>query len=158
MIRDELPALLTDLDHYARKLTRNTGHEDLMQDTIVRALEAEAQFQPRGNPTNDLKRWLYTIMRNLFFNERRRQRMVPTDPGADVFVTLRATSSRGAADELLSVAKAMSGLVPGHQAILLSAARNEATYGDMSAELGINVKAVKSRLHRARVMLGRAMV
>ncbi|MBV9037597.1 MAG: RNA polymerase sigma factor [Acidobacteriaceae bacterium] len=65
------PALLEHLDSlysYALALTRSrTEAEDLVQETCLRALRAEAQLRPASH----LKSWLFTILRNLFFNHLR---------------------------------------------------------------------------------------
>jgi RNA polymerase sigma-70 factor, ECF subfamily len=59
----DLVALLPNLRRYARYLTRAPdAAEDLVQDTVVRALEYRAHFQPGGY----MNAWLKTIMYNLF--------------------------------------------------------------------------------------------
>ena len=65
------PALLEHLDAlygYALVLTRShIEAEDLVQETCLRALRAEASLQPNSQ----LKTWLLTILRNLFLNQLR---------------------------------------------------------------------------------------
>ena len=55
---------------FARKLARSNSAlaDDLVQDTILRALLHCDQFRPGTN----LGAWLHTILRNSFFNELRR--------------------------------------------------------------------------------------
>lgn len=60
---------LQALYSYAMALTHNaTDAEDLVQETYLRAIRS-AQ---RAVPTGDLKSWLFTILRNLWLNRRRR--------------------------------------------------------------------------------------
>ena len=63
---------------FARSLC-DTAHaaEDLAQDGLVRALACRSQFTPGTN----LRAWLLTILRNLFYSEKRRSwRWTPLDP------------------------------------------------------------------------------
>lgn len=60
---------LQPLYGYAMALTHNaTDAEDLVQETYLRAIRS-AQ---RAVPTGDMKSWLFTILRNLWLNRRRR--------------------------------------------------------------------------------------
>jgi RNA polymerase sigma-70 factor (ECF subfamily) len=62
---------LDNLYSYALGLTRNRSEaEDLVQETYVRALRAMGRLHPDSN----LKSWLFTIMRNIWFNQLRQQR------------------------------------------------------------------------------------
>ncbi len=67
------PALLEHLDalygYAVMPLTRtHVQAEDLVQETCLRALQAEATLQPDSH----LNSWLFTILRNLFLNQVRR--------------------------------------------------------------------------------------
>jgi len=65
----DLVTCVPHLRAFARSLT---GHreraDDLVQDTVVRALTAAHQFQPGTN----LKAWMFTILRNLHYGELRK--------------------------------------------------------------------------------------
>jgi RNA polymerase sigma-70 factor (ECF subfamily) len=57
------------LKGFAMKLTQNPDDaEDLLQDTLLKALANKDKFQEGTN----LKGWLYTIMKNIFINKYRR--------------------------------------------------------------------------------------
>lgn len=59
----------SSLKPFALKLTRNLDDaEDLIQETMFRAFSNEDKFQ-RGTT---LKAWLYTIMKNIFINNYRK--------------------------------------------------------------------------------------
>jgi RNA polymerase sigma-70 factor (ECF subfamily) len=59
---------------YAFLLSRNrTQAEDLVQETCLRALRA----MPRLRPDSNIKSWLFTILRNIWFNQLRQWRRAP---------------------------------------------------------------------------------
>ncbi len=68
-----LPSLNTHRDRlfsFAMNLTKNTDDaKDLLQETLLRALNNQEKFQEGTN----LKAWLLTIMRNIFINNYRKR-------------------------------------------------------------------------------------
>src|SRR3984957_14647373 len=59
---------------YAMVLARNREEaEDLVQETYVRAMGTAGRLREKNN----VKGWLFTILRNLWFNELRKRRNVP---------------------------------------------------------------------------------
>jgi RNA polymerase sigma factor (sigma-70 family) len=68
----ELPSLLSRLWRYGLVLARNReAAEDLVQATCVRALERSSQFETGTR----LDRWLFTILRSIWINQLRAQRV-----------------------------------------------------------------------------------
>ena len=64
----EVLAWLQPLYATALRLTRNRADaEDLVQDTVVKAL----RFSDRFTPGTNLKAWLYTILHNTWRNRKR---------------------------------------------------------------------------------------
>jgi RNA polymerase sigma-70 factor (ECF subfamily) len=65
---------LDGLYSYARVLTRNHAEaEDLVQETYVRAMQAMGRLRADSN----MKSWLFTILRNVWFNQLRKWRNGP---------------------------------------------------------------------------------
>jgi hypothetical protein len=65
--RQSVEAMIPALRRYARALTRDADvADDLVQDTLVRALRSERLFLG-----GDVRSWLYTILTNLNKNRRR---------------------------------------------------------------------------------------
>src|SRR5450631_2755984 len=65
--RQSIEAMIPALRRYARALARDADiADDLVQDTLVRALRSERLFIG-----GDLRAWLYTILTNLNRNRRR---------------------------------------------------------------------------------------
>lgn len=70
----EIDTLITatteDLKLFALKFTNHKeSAEDLVQDTIYKALANKQRFSTNSN----MRAWLYTIMRNIFINDYRRK-------------------------------------------------------------------------------------
>src|SRR5690606_19414016 len=73
--RHGVEAAIPALRRYARALTRETDTaDDLVQDTLVRALRSEHLFHG-----GDIRKWLYTILTNL---DRNRLRSLARRPAA----------------------------------------------------------------------------
>ena len=69
VVEEEVLACLPHLRAFARSLTGDRDRaDDLVQDAVLRALGAAEQFTPGTN----FKAWIFTILRNLYFNEFRR--------------------------------------------------------------------------------------
>ena len=66
---EALIALQSDLLGFAYKLTADKHDaEDLLQETMLKALDNKDKFDPETN----FKGWMYTIMRNIFINNYRK--------------------------------------------------------------------------------------
>src|SRR5262249_62255943 len=62
------------LRRFARYLARDADHaDDLVQETLIRALGSLPQLDPDGN----LRAWLFTILQNVLRGEWRRRRRSP---------------------------------------------------------------------------------
>lgn len=68
--QSEVKTANTVLKPHALRLTRDINDaEDLIQETIVRALVNEDKFQEGTN----IRAWLFTIMKNIFINDYRKK-------------------------------------------------------------------------------------
>ncbi len=146
--------LLPDLRGFARFLTRDTvAADDLVQDTVVRALAARAQFQPDTN----LKAWLLTIQRNAFFEQARRRRReirvlserMPDPDSAAPDVALRA--------EISDLQRMLFTLPPLLREALVLVGAQELSYEQAALICGVPVGTVKARVSRARSQLARTL-
>ena len=78
-VRDELMEHVPRLRRYARALINNRDlADDLVQDTLERALGRTGMFQPG----TDLRAWLFTIMHNVFANQARKASARETNPSS----------------------------------------------------------------------------
>ncbi len=151
-LRRELTTYLADLRAFARFLARDpTEADDLVQDTVVRALAALEQFQPGTN----MKAWLFTIQRNAFFEtarRRQRERRILSERGSDPDVTAPAQVSRGDLSDLQRLLFALPPLM--REALVLVGAQ-ELSHETAAQIAGVPVGTRKARVSRARTMLAR---
>ncbi|MDC6636561.1 sigma-70 family RNA polymerase sigma factor, partial [Leclercia adecarboxylata] len=86
---------LPHLRGFAHLLARNHAlAEDLVQDTVLRAISHRDQFKPGTN----LRGWLVIILRNRYFNDRRRDAVRQT--GAQILSAADTTRSGGQEEHL----------------------------------------------------------
>src|SRR5689334_19715324 len=144
----ELVAALPRLRRYARVLTRDLNRaDDLVQDTLARAWEKRRLWQAGS----DLRAWLFTIMHNVFLNQRaiarRDARNVSIDAsedGAAVWqIPVRATQSDRV--ELADVFLQIGRLPVEQREVLILAAVEELRYEEIAAALAIPLGTVMSR-------------
>jgi RNA polymerase sigma-70 factor (ECF subfamily) len=133
--RDALVGHLPHLRAVARALTGHRDRaDDLVNDTVLKALAAEAQFQPGTN----LKAWLMTILRNHYINGLRRNRI-----------------------EVETIGDIPEGALPlmstEHREILVLVSAAGLSYEEAAEVCGCAVGTIKSRLNRARGELKRVL-
>lgn len=125
--------------------------EDLVQDTLVQALQSFHRFTPGTN----CRAWLATIMRHVRSNTRRSQQRSPLveDPEdriADTVPFVPAVPQQLTDDDMLAALRA---LPEQYQDIILLCDVEELSYKDIAQALGIPMGTVMSRLHRGRGLL-----
>jgi len=79
-LRDQMLSAVPSLRAFAISLSGNVDRaDDLVQETLLRAIANIESFQPGTN----MSAWLFTILRNLFRSEYRKRRRgwrIPTGP------------------------------------------------------------------------------
>lgn len=142
------------LKGFAMGFTRDTQDaEDLIQDTMVKALRYKKNFKEGTN----IKGWLYTIMRNIFINNYKRKKFQNTIlDTTDNQYYLNSGSMQ--ADTITSeinekdIHAAIDGL-KGDFRIPFTMFLEGFHYDEIAAELNIPMGTVKSRIFHARKKL-----
>jgi RNA polymerase sigma-70 factor (ECF subfamily) len=145
--KSELLELVPYLRAFARSLSgRHEGADDLAQEALVKAWQSRDSFVPGTN----LKAWLFTILRNQFYSERRRAwRQVPWD--AENAEALPGTSEdQGWAAELSDIARALQALPAEQREALILVGAGGFAYEEAAKISNCAVGTVKSRVARAR--------
>jgi len=153
--RQSIEEQLPRLRRYARALTRNRDRaDDLVQDTILRALAKEHLWQPG----TDLRAWLFTLMHNQNVNfVRRGMREGVSVDVDDMSASLVATADPTVGCQLVELDRALAQLSEEQRQVILLIGLDGAAYEEAAEILGIPVGTVRSRLSRGRESLRRAM-
>ncbi len=146
----ELVELIPHLRAFARSLCGNAAQaDDLAQDAMLKAWKARASYEPGTN----LKAWSFTILRNLFYSEKRRSwRSQPLDPEV-AEATLVANDNPDAAIELLALRNALAKLPDDQREALILVGAGGLTYDEVAEICGCAIGTIKSRVSRARKTL-----
>src|ERR1700759_1543644 len=148
--KTELLALIPFLRAFARSLCGNhDSADDLAQETLVKAWQSRASFAPGTN----LKAWLFTILRNQFYSDRRRAwRQTPWDQEAAERLPGTSQDQSWSAD-LSDTARALRQLPDEQREALILVGAGGFSYEDAAAICHCAVGTVKSRVARARKAL-----
>jgi RNA polymerase sigma-70 factor (ECF subfamily) len=139
------------LRKFALRLTKNAhSAEDLLQSTLLRALEKKDFFQSETN----LFSWTSKMMFNIFVSGYRHARRFETqyDP-APYIDRISVGASQEAHTDLVTVNEAMKLLSSEHRKILLLVCIKGMSYEETAEMLQIPMGTVRSRLSRARSQL-----
>jgi len=148
MNRNQVIEQLPGLRRYARVLTGDAwAADDLVQDTLERACSKWLLWRTG----TDLRAWLFTLMHNLYLNQRR---------GAPVLASVDIDDIKdhvpGAphpSDDALDLQRCLQRLPAEQRAVLLLVAMEDMSYEDTARVLAIPLGTVMSRLSRARTRL-----
>lgn len=137
------------LNRYARALMRGRdGAEDLVQDTILRALEKAHLWQPGTN----LQRWLFTLMHNQYVNLVRRSARQKSRGDLDRESTV-APPTQLEPLMLRDFDRAMARLPEEQRRVVRLVGIEGMRYDEAAAVCGVPVGTIRSRLCRAREAL-----
>jgi RNA polymerase sigma-70 factor (ECF subfamily) len=147
LVEQEIPRLR----RYARALTRASDRaDDLVQDTLVRALTKGHLWQPG----TDIRAWLFTIMHHQFVNTVRREaRETATVDIADISPKLAATTDPTARRQLVELDRALARLPAEHREVILLVGLEGIDYESVARILDVPIGTVRSRLSRGRERL-----
>jgi RNA polymerase sigma-70 factor (ECF subfamily) len=152
----------------ACRLTRNPAEaEDLVQDTMVKAMRARDTFRAGTN----LKAWLFKILTNTFINKYRRgglERSVldgpDADPLADGWVSAQTMRQLRDPEQIAlmpivegEVQRALDQLPPEFRLAVILCDVEEMSYEEIAEAMGCPIGTVMSRLHRGRKLLQKAL-
>ena len=147
-LRREMTSLLPELRAYARFLVRDRSRsDDLVQDTVVRALSSMAQFQK----DTSLKAWMFTILRNAFYEHTRRRKR--EDAAMEMHARTATEGVQSHHGEITELSQMLWLLPPLLREALVLVGAQEMTHEEAATICGVPVGTMRARVSRARGQL-----
>ncbi|HEY7458777.1 MAG TPA: sigma-70 family RNA polymerase sigma factor [Xanthobacteraceae bacterium] len=146
VVRRGLEPLIPSLRRFARALSRDAETaDDLVQDTLVRALRAEHLFHG-----GDLRTWLFTILLNL---DRNRRRSLSRRPTLAVIEDVDPAAAPGSDGTGRDIERGLALLPAEQREVLLLVTLEGMSYREAAEVQGVPIGTIMSRLSRARAAL-----
>src|SRR4051812_12824877 len=135
---------------FAVTLTGNRdAADDLVQDTLVRALRMRDRFEPGTN----LQAWLFTMMRHGFYSDYRKRRREVEDVDGLFAAKLSTVPEQPGCVEFAALRSALAQLSDEQRDAVLLVGAEGFSYEEAAAICGTKVGTIKSRVNRARMRL-----
>ena len=149
-LKDAMLAAVPSLRAFAISLSGNVDRaDDLVQETLMRAIANIESFQPGTN----MSAWLFTILRNLFRSEYRKRRREVEDADGSYADTLKSQPEQGSRLEFNEFRAALDKLPPDQREALILVGASGFSYEEAAAICECAVGTIKSRVNRARTRL-----
>ncbi len=160
VVHDELPRHRAELLRWARMMVRDTAAaEDLVQETMERALRKSHQFRAGTN----LRAWLMRILSTRCSDRWRHEQVMRAIHPHDVLITLRSTpdSEEPTYLDIFSasdVQAALSCLSGGQREMFILRYIDRLSYRQIASRCGLASGTIGVRLLRARLRLRNALL
>lgn len=153
----DLVALVPELRARALAMCGSRANaDDIVQDTMERALRFSYQFEHGTN----LRAWAHQVLYSVFVSRWRRRRLerralerFTGDPSSWMVPSELGTPDAGEGALTASTRRKLAALPDGFRAVIVMVDLEDRSYRDAARELGIPVGTVMSRLHRGRKVL-----
>jgi len=153
-LRDSMLKATPNLRAFAISLTNNVDRaDDLVQETLMRAIANIDRFQPGTN----MQAWLFTILRNLFHSEYRKRRREVEDADGKYAASLSVQPDQMPHLDFEDLQKALARLPHDQREALLLVGASGFSYEEAAEICGCAVGTIKSRVNRARNRLAELM-
>lgn len=148
-LENRLNDYVSSLRRYAMVLTRNADvAEDLVQETLIKAIAASEQWRPGS----DLRVWLFRIMHNTHVSEQRRAKV--REAAKPMLVDAAPVSEDPTTRlELQQVLKALDQLPEAQREPIVLVALKDMSYAEAARVLNVPMGTLYSRLARGRAAL-----
>ncbi|MCC9624356.1 sigma-70 family RNA polymerase sigma factor [Thalassospira sp. MA62] len=150
-IEDHVPALR----RHAYRLTGSTDRaQDLVQDTLLKAISKQDQFEEGTS----LKAWLHRILFNTFISGKRREKTRgPHVDWDDLGEVYGHGSNQMSRLQLRDADRILADLPEQEREAIYLTAIEEASYQEAAEQMSVEIGTVKSRVGRARRKLREAV-
>src|SRR2546421_3204637 len=149
-LREAMLAAVPSLRAFAISLSGNIDRaDDLVQETLLRAIANIESFQPGTN----MSAWLFTILRNLFRSEYRKRRREVEDTDGSYAERLKSQPEQSGRVEFLEFRRTLGKLPADQREALILVGASGFSYEEAAEICGCAVGTIKSRVNRARARL-----
>jgi RNA polymerase sigma-70 factor (ECF subfamily) len=146
-LRDQMLSAVPSLRAFAISLSGNVDRaDDLVQETLLRAIANIESFQPGTN----MSAWLFTILRNLFRSEYRKRRREVEDTDGSYAESLMSQTEQSSHLEFKEFRAALAKLPPDQREALILVGASGFSFEEAAAICECAVGTIKSRVNRAR--------
>ncbi|HZS65013.1 MAG TPA: sigma-70 family RNA polymerase sigma factor [Xanthobacteraceae bacterium] len=153
-VREAVLAAIPSLRAFAISLCGNVDRaDDLVQETLLRALANIDSFQPGTN----MSAWLFTILRNHFRSEYRKRRREVEDTDGSYAETLKSHPEQEGRVGFGEFRTALAKLPQDQREALVLVGASGFSYEEAASICGCAVGTIKSRVNRARTRLAELM-
>lgn len=151
----ELIAHLPNLRAFAYSLCGNMDKaDDYVQETLMKAWAAMDSYEPGSN----MKAWLFTILRNVFYSECRKRRREVEDADGVLAGRLSVHAAQHGHMDLQDLTRVIQELPPEQREALVLVGASGLSYEEAAEICGCAVGTIKSRVSRARQRLAEALM
>jgi len=149
-ITADLLGVIPNLRAFAVSLCGNIDRaDDLVQETLVKAWSNIASFVEGTN----LRAWLFTILRNIYYSEYRKRRREVADPDGSFAAKLATVPAQTGHMDLLDFRAALQRLPSDQREALILIGASGLSYEEAAGVCGCAIGTMKSRVNRARSRL-----
>lgn len=153
-IKQELVSHMKVLRAFAISLTRNGARaDDLVQETVMKAWANIHSYQPGTN----MRAWLFTILRNSFYSERRKAKREVADEDGETAAQVAIKPDHDGRLQLADFRVAFQQLPVEQREVMVLVGVLQHSYEDAAEMCGVRVGTIKSRLNRGRARLAELM-
>ena len=151
--RASMLQLIPALRAFAVSLTGSTDADDLVQETLVRAMAHIETFEPGTN----MDAWLFTILRNLVFSQGRKKRRDAAYRATCCQQSWKTHPEQHGKIELMQMRDALMRLPAEQREAIILVGASGLSYEEAAEVIDCAVGTVKSRVSRARERLTKLM-
>jgi RNA polymerase sigma-70 factor, ECF subfamily len=153
-ITADLLAVIPNLRAFAVSLCGKIDHaDDLVQETLVKAWMNIGSFVEGTN----LRAWLFTILRNIYYSEYRKRRREIADPDGAFAAKLSTGPAQSGHMDMLDFRAALQELPDDQREALILIGASGLSYEEAAGICGCAIGTMKSRVNRARNRLAEVL-
>lgn len=152
--RQQLVAAIPSLRAFAMSLSGNPSRaDDLVQETLMKAWASIGSFEEGTN----LRAWLFTILRNVYYSEHRKRRREVQDVDGVISAQLSTPANQPSHMDLQDFREVLAQLPEDQREAIVLVGAAGCSYEEAADICNCAVGTVKSRVSRARTRLAQLL-